>query len=214
MTAAIGAMRCGSPGCRAGRARHRVSASRRSSRSCKRIRRTHPPDRVASPGRRREKPRKGEYMHHGITRRDALRRGAAAGLGLSAFGATTEAVIAQALAASPKHGTLKDIEHVVIFIQENRSFDHYFGTLSGVRGYGDKHAHKVFLQKTLEGKTVAPWHLPTACLPDITHDWGPQHRSWNGGKMDGFVRSREPANVDGPAIAPETMGYYTRKDLG
>jgi phospholipase C len=152
-------------------------------------------------------------MQDGITRRDALRRATAAGVGLSAVGATANELIAQALAASPKHGTLKDIEHVVIFIQENRSFDHYFGTLSGVRGFADKQAHKVFLQKTLEGTTVGPWHLPTACLPDITHDWGPQHRSWNGGKMNGFVRAREPKSVNGPEIAPETMGYYTRKDL-
>ncbi len=38
---------------------------------------------------------------------------------------------------APKHGSLKDIEHVVLLMQENRSFDHYFGTLSGVRGFGD-----------------------------------------------------------------------------
>ncbi len=152
-------------------------------------------------------------MHERITRRDALRHTAAAGLGLSAAATGADALIARALAASPKHGTLKDIEHVIIFIQENRSFDHYFGTLSGVRGFGDKRAHKVFFQPTLEGKKIHPFHLPKACLPDITHDWGPQHRSWNGGKMNGFIRSREPASENGPEIAPETMGYYTRSDI-
>src|ERR1700679_1049651 len=35
------------------------------------------------------------------------------------------------------HGTIQDVEHVVILMQENRSFDHYFGCLKGVRGYGD-----------------------------------------------------------------------------
>ncbi len=148
-----------------------------------------------------------------ITRRQALRNSAVAGLGLTGLSAAADGLVAQALAASPMHGTLKDIEHVVILIQENRSFDHYFGTMSGVRGFGDKLGHKHFFQKTLGGKTIQPFHLPKHCLPDISHDWGPQHHSWDGGKMDGFVRSREPASVNGSAIAPETMGYYTREDL-
>ncbi len=148
-----------------------------------------------------------------FTRRQALRSSAVAGLGLTGLSATADGLLAQALAASPKHGTLNDIEHVVILIQENRSFDHYFGTMSGVRGFADKQGHKHFFQKTLEGKTIQPFHLPKHCLPDISHDWGPQHHSWDGGKMDGFVRSREPKSVNGAAIAPQTMGYYTREDL-
>jgi phospholipase C len=100
---------------------------------------------------------------------------------------------------------------VVILMQENRSFDHYFGALSGVRGFGDKRGHQHFFQSTGNGQTIKPFHLNTHCLPDITHDWGPQHRSWNGGHMDGFVSAREPVN--GPQIAPETMGYYMRPDL-
>ena len=42
----------------------------------------------------------------------------------------------------PKNGSLRDIKHVVLLMQENRSFDHYFGTLAGVRGFGDPHALK------------------------------------------------------------------------
>ncbi len=62
---------------------------------------------------------------HGITRRDALRGAGAAGLGvLGASG--IESLLAAAADAAPKPGSLKDIEHVVILIQENRSFDHYF----------------------------------------------------------------------------------------
>ena len=72
-----------------------------------------------------------------ITRRQALRDLGVAGLGLTALGTGIEDLLARAAAASPKTGSLKDIEHVVILIQENRSFDHYFGTLSGVRGFGD-----------------------------------------------------------------------------
>ena len=146
-----------------------------------------------------------------VTRRQALRDIGAAGAGVAALGGF-EALLAQAAAAAPKHGSLKDIEHVIIFMQENRSFDHYFGTLRGVRGYGDKHHHKTFLQKRTNGKTLAPFRLPKQCLPDITHDWGPQHRAWHGGKMDHWVSEHEKS--DGVADGPETIGHYTRADIG
>ncbi len=147
-----------------------------------------------------------------VTRRQALRDIGAAGVGLTALGGGFEALLAQAAAAAPKHGSLKDIEHVIIFMQENRSFDHYFGTLRGVRGYGDKHGRTTFLQNGTNGKTLAPFRLPKQCLPDITHDWGPQHRAWHSGKMDRFLSEHEKS--DGATDGPETMGYYTRADLG
>ena len=43
------------------------------------------------------------------------------------------------LPANRRTGTLRDVEHIVVLMQENRSFDHYFGTLRGVRGFGDPH---------------------------------------------------------------------------
>jgi phospholipase C len=142
-----------------------------------------------------------------ITRRRALRDLGVAGLGASALGGLLDA----AAAAAPKTGSLKDIDHVVIFIQENRSFDHYFGTLSGVRGFADKHGHKAFFQRDAAGRKLHPFHLTEGCLPDITHDWGPQHVAWDGGRMDRFVLAHEAA--DGPAVGPETMGYYKRSDV-
>ncbi len=145
----------------------------------------------------------------GVTRRDVLKSAGAAGLGLATAGAGLDALLAKAAEAST-HGSLKDIKHVVIFMQENRSFDHYFGTLSGVQGFGDKHNRSVFFQKD-GSKTVHPFHLKTDCLPDLTHDWGPQHNAWDGGKMDGFLKAHDAA--DGTSVGPETMGYYTRADL-
>jgi phospholipase C len=146
-----------------------------------------------------------------VTRRQALRDVGAAGVGLTALGGGLEALLAQAAAAAPKHGSLKDIEHVIIFMQENRSFDHYFGTLHGVRGFGDKHLHKNFLQKRGNGKMLPPYRLPKQCLPDITHEWGPQHRAWHGGKMDKFASEHD--HTDGTTAGPETMGYYRRADI-
>ncbi|MBV9797609.1 MAG: hypothetical protein JO039_06135 [Solirubrobacterales bacterium] len=143
----------------------------------------------------------------GITRRRALRDLGLAGLGMTALGD----LLARAAEAGPRAGSLADIDHVVILIQENRSFDHYFGALSGVRGFGDRHARNVFFQRDAAGNTIHPFHIPKGCLPDLTHDWVPQHDSWNHGRMDGFLLAHE-AN-DGPAIGVETMGYYDRSDL-
>src|SRR5258708_24242196 len=114
---------------------------------------------------------------------------------------------------------LNDIEHVVIFIQENRSFDHYFGSYRGVRGFSDQSL--AFQQPDPANTTnppvgvLLPFHLDTsktnaACTPDITHDWVAQHQSWNNGAMDGFVTSRLAIN---PNDAVLTMSYYTRADL-
>jgi phospholipase C len=114
---------------------------------------------------------------------------------------------------------LTDIEHVVILIQENRSFDHYFGSYRGVRGFADQSA--AFQQPDSANTTdppigkLLPFHLNTlttnaACTHDITHDWVPQHQSWNNGAMDGFVSSRLPIDANDAVL---TMSYYTHADL-
>ena len=114
---------------------------------------------------------------------------------------------------------LSQIDHVVFVIQENRSFDHYFGTYRGVRGFDDhvSGSNGVFSQPMpgVPSGAVLPFHLDTAttnaaCTTDITHDWGPQHRAWNNGAMDRWATVH--AAVDG-ADGGVTMGYYTRADL-
>jgi phospholipase C len=137
------------------------------------------------------------------------------------------ALIEKALANPPRCGSLRDIEHVVILIQENRSFDHYFGSYRGVAGFADPTAPAltdgsgltVFAQPGypggFDGDHLYPFHLDSfhngECTNDINHSWAPQHGYWDGGAMDGFVRGHEA--VDGSANAPLTMGYYTRADL-
>ena len=117
---------------------------------------------------------------------------------------------------------LGDIEHVIILMQENRSFDHYFGTLSGVRGFSDPAALPgVFDQRGYRagaGEYLQPFRLWSdpperdgQCLNDISHTWPVQHLSWNRGALDAFVTAHLAA--DGPADGPTTMGYYTRADL-
>jgi phospholipase C len=150
--------------------------------------------------------------HDGMTRREALRGAGAAGLGLTVAGAGIDALLAGAAAAAPRSGSLGDIEHVVIFMQENRSFDHYFGVLSGVRGFGDKTHRQAFTQPDEAGQEFHPFHLSRECYPDLTHDWAPQHVSWNHGRNDRFIVAHERVDTPkGPGV--ETMGYYTREDV-
>jgi phospholipase C len=127
-----------------------------------------------------------------------------------------------ALAEAPP-GKLSDIEHIVILMQENRSFDHYFGTLSGVRGFDDTRAvslpdgRPVFYQpdELTRGGYVLPFHLDTKAtsaqrLHDLSHAWRTLHDSWNGGRVDRWVTAHRTS--DGKS-GPLTMGYYTRDDL-
>jgi phospholipase C len=152
-----------------------------------------------------------------LTRREVLGAGAASAAAL--YGLRPSQALRDALAAPPRCGHLTDIDHVVIFVQENRSFDHYFGTYRGVRGFDDTVGRDAFSQPGYPapgyGGRLLPFHLDSRangeCTRDITHDWGPQHRSWNGGGMDGFVR--EHLAAEGIDNGPLTMGYYTRADL-
>jgi phospholipase C len=155
-------------------------------------------------------------MESRLTRRQVLQAGVAAGA--VAFGSDPFVKMANA-AITPPLGKLSDIEHVIILIQENRSFDHYFGTYSGVEGLGSPSAKAVYEQagferEGFEGKLL-PFHLETnnvaQCFPDITHSWVPQHNSWDGGLMDDFVRTH--IEYDGEQAGVETMGYYNKADI-
>ena len=140
----------------------------------------------------------------------------------------------EATATPAGSASLSDVQHVVVLMQENRSFDHYFGTLSGVRGFSDPDAisqsaggqsYPIFDQFGYQPGRGAdpsgylqPFRLSSdpplrdgQATNDISHTWPTQHRSWNGGAMDKFVATH--VSVDGADNGPVTMGYYTRQDL-
>jgi len=83
-------------------------------------------------------------------------------LGTVAAASAFPASIARALAIPTNNRTrsISDVEHAVFMMQENRSFDHYFGALRGVRGFGDPRAVKL-----PTGKSV--WHQPDAGHPTV-----------------------------------------------
>ncbi|MDT3396700.1 alkaline phosphatase family protein [Streptomyces sp. B1866] len=158
-----------------------------------------------------------------LTRRRLLGSSAGA-LGGAAALALLPASVRNAIASGPpRHGSLDDIEHVVLLMQENRSFDHYFGTLKGVRGFADPDAltlstgRSVFYQPdevNPEGYLL-PFHLDTRttsaqAIPSTSHAWSVQHEAWNGGRMDRWLPAHRKADgVNGPYV----MGYYTREDI-
>lgn len=132
--------------------------------------------------------------------------------------------IAKAMAIDPNIGSsYKDAEHVVLLMQENRSFDHAFGTLKGVRGFNDPRAirqpngRKVWLQSQSDGKTYAPFRLDMkdskvtwmGCLP---HNWTDQTDARNEGKMNRWLEVKRSGFKEF-ADMPLTMGYYTREDI-
>ena len=160
----------------------------------------------------------------GVSRRQLLAGAAGAAAAWTLDSTGRRLIEAAAATGCPRGATLSDIEHVVILIQENRSFDHYFGTYRGVVGFDDHRADRlgVFAQSYPANRTrpplgrLLPFHLDTThtnaeCTNDLTHDWGPQHRFWNGGRNDSFVSEHE--RVDGPSFGTITMGYYERSDL-
>jgi len=131
-------------------------------------------------------------------------------LGAAAAVTMLPAPIRRALAipAGSVTGTIEDVEHVVIFMQENRSFDHYFGSLRGVRGFGDRHVVQlpngdpVWRQPGGPQGYVLPFPLHTESssgqfVKDLDHSWGRTHMAWDGARWDQWV----------PAKSSLTMGY-------
>ena len=94
------------------------------------------------------------------------------------------------------------IERIVIVLQENHTFDNYFGTYPGVEGTLGK---KICIPQVKGSKNcVAPFHNSNLTPQDLNHDWSAAHSDYDGGLMDGFVYSEGNS---------ETMGYYERGDI-
>jgi phospholipase C len=159
----------------------------------------------------------------GLTRRQLL-NGSARAVAVAAAATLMPPNVQRMLAQdAPSRGSLREIKHVVVLMQENRSFDHYFGTLAGVRGFDDPHALKlpdgrsVFYQPDAQNPSgyLLPFHLDTLSssaqkIPSTSHAWAVQHAAWNGGRMDKWLEAHRKADgVNGPYV----MGYYTRADI-
>jgi phospholipase C len=123
--------------------------------------------------------------------------------------------IAKALSIPANHATrsIKDVEHIVVLMQENRSFDHYFGTLRGVRGFGDPHPVVLPSGKAVwdqaDGATVVPpfrpdvGNLALTFIEDLDHSWAGSHQMFNRGNWDQWL----------PSKTTTCMAHMKREDL-
>ena len=124
----------------------------------------------------------------------------------------------KAAASTPAAGSdLGAVEHVVFLMQENRSFDHYYGVLGGVNGFDAN--SPAFAQAWPGGasSTLLPFHLDTAthmaeCTYDLSHLWQAEHASCNDGAMDSFVSTHTSNTYEGD-LGTLTMGYYESSDI-
>ena len=157
------------------------------------------------------------------TRRAFLKKAMMLSGAAACYGGVPES-IRKATAIDPAPGsTFADAEHVVILMQENRSFDHCFGTLKGVRGFNDPRAielpngHPVWLQSSAEGETFAPFRFDMrdtkiTWMGSVPHSRSSQVDANNLGKYDRWIDVKRSGHKAYRGM-PLTMGYYTREDL-
>ena len=125
---------------------------------------------------------------------------------------------------APRTGTIMDVEHIVVLMQENRSFDHYFGTMKGVRGFGDRFTvpvprakpdlpASVWFQRNdhpdAAPRIVAPFRLDTQQsfsqirVTSTPHLWPNAQGAWNHGRLDRWPTFKQN----------HSMGYFTEDDI-
>lgn len=131
---------------------------------------------------------------------------------------------ALAIEANRRTGSIQDVEHIVILMQENRSFDHYFGTLAGIRGFGDPFpiprpdatgitGKTVWVQPNasarVTGTPIAPFHLNTEQnfntmrVAGTPHSWTDAQYAWNNGMLNAWPKFK----------ANHSMGYFKEQDM-
>ncbi|UNI22444.1 Phospholipase C [Purpureocillium takamizusanense] len=133
--------------------------------------------------------------------------------------APVAAALLATVATPASAGGLEDIDHVILFMQENRAFDHYFGTMAGVRGFNDanlqsNNGRPVWQQvsPSNEADYVTPWYInylggnwseATQCMLSGSNSWYNNHAAWNHGSNDHWAKDNSPYSI----------GFYKRQDI-
>lgn len=129
--------------------------------------------------------------------------------------ASVPASIDRALAVPARRvtGTIKDVKHIVILMQENRSFDHYFGSMKGVRGFGDRHTVPLPGGRSVwdqfnGARALPPFHLDTEAtnamkVPGTPHSFADAQAAWSQGSFGLWPKFK----------TDYSMGYYKRDDI-
>jgi phospholipase C/PKD repeat protein len=134
--------------------------------------------------------------------------------------------LAPSLSVTPADAGLSKIKHVIIFMQENHSFDSYFGMYPGADGIPvDAQGNPtVCVNDPQTGQCVYPWHDPSDISNGGPHGEGPANADIDGGKMDGFISQYESAlkqceakpgspDCGFPKPEPDVMSYKLRSDI-
>ncbi|WP_408588276.1 phosphocholine-specific phospholipase C [Novosphingobium sp.] len=142
---------------------------------------------------------------HGHDRRNFLKLGAGGVAGLGSWGALVDRALA--IVPAGRTGTIADVRHIVVLMQENRAFDHYFGLLDGVRGFGDPRplrlpsGRSVWAQPSTEHPDghVLPYHGDSRTSRAFTVDGADQSHQeamhiFNRGRYDRWGHSGELRN--------------------
>ena len=150
-----------------------------------------------------------------INRREFLSSSLKTALGTAAL-ASFPASIQKALAISANNrtGTIQDVEHVIILMQENRSFDHYFGTLKGVRGFADRFTIPMQDNKTVweqlrsNNRILTPFHLNgdknnAQRVAGTHHQWKDSQQAWDHGRISAWPKYK----------TDYSMGYYKEQEI-
>jgi len=121
---------------------------------------------------------------------------------------------ALAIPANNATGTIRDVEYVVILMQENRSFDNYFGTFKGVRGFGERFPIPLaggldVWQQGYTNRIVRPYHLDSTQgnaqrVNGTPHSYPDAQNAWDLGRMNKWPTYKNT----------QSMGYYTEAELG
>lgn len=143
-------------------------------------------------------------------RRDFLKTAAALGA-MASIPASIDRALA--LPARRVTGTIKDVKHIVVLMQENRSFDHYFGTMRGVRGFGDRHTvplpdGRSVWEQSNGARILPPFWLDTARtsamkVPGTPHSFADAQAAWNQGSFGLWPKFK----------TDYSMGYFKREDI-
>lgn len=121
---------------------------------------------------------------------------------------------ALAIPAASESKSIEDVQHIIVLMMENRSFDHYLGSHAGVRGFNDRTTFPIDGQASIwqqpngNGGYVMPFHLDSQttsaqALNSLPHGWPDGHAAWDSGRWDGWV----------PAKGALTMGHFERSDI-
>jgi phospholipase C len=143
----------------------------------------------------------------GMTRRDALRGAGTVGLGFVLGNCSGTPSPGSRPDPSLPEGadTIPQIEHVVILMMENHSFDNYFGMLDPAVGLSLSGGRPVVSCPDASGNRIQAFHMPSTCQLDSlpTQAWNASHIAYADGRNDGFVLSSGPV----------AMGYFTAADI-